>query len=178
MKLLRRIFDQALVLEPSGRADQRGTMTAFPPEELQEMIPDLTIREQRVYTMPEPHTFFGIHFQDEPVPQAKLITVIHGSGLDYVVDLRKDSPTYKQWEAIKLDAEKPLIVYIPVGFGHAFLSLEKDTVQVFAADQKFVKGKSRSIHYKDPEIGLELPYEDLILSEQDQSAPYLSEIEK
>ena len=175
MKIQRRIFDRVLVLEPACRTDLRGRTAFFAPGELQAVVPGLTVREQRVYTMPEANTFFGIHYQDRPYPQAKIISVVHGSGLDYVVDLRKESPTYRRWERLTLRAGEPLAVYIPAGFGHAFLSLEKDTVQLFAADAPF--GNAGSIHYRDPEIGLELPCGDPILSEMDRQAPFLRDLD-
>ena len=102
--------------------------------------------------------------------------MLHGKGLDYVIDLRKESDTYRQWKAVELSAEKPLAVWIPAGFGHAFLSLEKDTVQFFAVDQHFVKGYSKEISYLDPEIGLKLPCENPVLSEADRHAPFLREL--
>ena len=176
MKIQRRLFDQVLVLEAEERTDCRGSMAAFSPADINQMIPGLIIREQRVYTMPEAHTFFGIHYQGAPFPQAKIISVVHGSGLDYVVDLRKGSRTRGKWKCLELKADLPCAVFIPAGFGHAFLSAEKDTVQLFAADKPFVKGCSGSIHYKDPDICLRLPCEDIVLSEQDQHAPYLRDV--
>ena len=118
----------------------------------------------------------GLHFQNEPMAQAKLVRVNRGAVMDVAVDLRKGSPTYKQWEAVELSAEKPLAVWIPAGFGHAFLSLEKDTVQFFAVDQHFVKEYSKEISYLDPEIGLKLPCENPVLSEADRHAPFLREL--
>lgn len=176
MKVIERFFGGACVLELNSRNDCRGNMKNISPGEAEEAVPGFLIREQRVYTIPEIHTFFGIHFQDMQYPQAKLITVFHGSGLDYVIDLRKGSDSYRQWKTVELSAEKPLAVYIPAGFGHAFLSLEKDTVQFFAADQPFVKGCAKRIHYQDPDIGLILPCDHPVLSEEDRQAPLLREL--
>ena len=177
MKVIQRIFGEACVLELNSRNDCRGQMTLLSPDELETAVPGFTIREQRVYTMPEAHTFFGIHFQDQPHPQAKFITVLHGSGLDYLIDLRKDSGSYRQWKTVELTADRPLAVFVPAGFGHAFLSLEKDTVQYFAADRHFVSGCAKQIHYRDPDIQLVLPCSDPILSEADSKAPFLRELQ-
>lgn len=176
MKVIERFFGEACVLELNSRNDCRGNMKSISPGETEDAVPGFVIREQRIYTMPEPHTFFGIHFQDLEYPQAKLITVLHGKGLDYVVDLRKGSGSCKQWKTVELSAEKPLAVYIPAGFGHAFLSLEKDTVQFFTADQPFVKGCAKRIHYQDPDIRLVLPCDYPVLSEEDRQAPFLREL--
>ncbi|MBR6442647.1 MAG: dTDP-4-dehydrorhamnose 3,5-epimerase family protein [Clostridia bacterium] len=176
MKVIERLIGDACVLELESRHDCRGSMKMLSTEETEELLPGFVIREQRIYTMPEANTFFGIHFQSLPYPQAKLVAVLHGKGLDYVIDLRKESDTYRQWKAVELSAEKPLAVLIPAGFGHAFLSLEKDTVQFFAVDQHFVKGYSKGISYLDPEIGLKLPCENPVLSEADRHAPFLREL--
>ena len=93
-----------------------------------------------------------------------------------MVDLRKGSATCAQWQALKLDAADPVFVYIPSGFGHAFLSLEENTIQYFAADREFVRGYAGSINWKDPEIALELPCEDPVLSDKDRLAPFLKAI--
>jgi len=174
MKLLERIFDHVLVLQSSMKMDSRGSMTiGFDHEEIRQYVSDFTLKQQRVYSMPEVGTFFGIHYQDEPYPQSKLISVVQGEGIDYVVDLRKDSVTYKQWKAVDLKGEDGKIIYIPKGYGHAFLSLKENTIQLFAIDQCFVTECSKQINYKDPGIGLELPIKDIILSDCDENAPYL-----
>ena len=173
MKIRETLFDKALVLEPDGREDQRGRVTMFSPDDLGKAIPGFVLKEQRIYSIPKPHTFFGIHFQEDPYPQAKLISVLHGKGMDFVVDLRRESSTFCQWKALELNDDQPLAVYIPAGFGHAFLSLEADTVQFFAADEHFFTGFARSVSYMDPDIRLELPCKDLILSDQDRLAPFL-----
>ncbi len=178
MKIRQRLFDKVLVLEPAVRTDICGSMTDLSPDQLREAIPAADWKVQRIYTMPESHTFFGIHYQKEPYPQAKLISVLQGKALDYIVDLRKDSATYAQWQMVKLDAADPVFVYIPSGFGHAFLSLEENTIQYFAADREFVRRYAGSINWKDPEIGLELPCEDPVLSDKDRLAPFLKEIGK
>ena len=173
MKITKRLFDEVLVLEPPVRADRRGTMADFSPEMIRTVLPDKEWILQRIYTMPERHTFFGIHFQKDPYPQAKLISVLQGKGLDYVVDLRPGSETFAQWQSVELDSAQPVLVYIPSGFGHAFLSLTENTVQYFAADRAFVRGYAADVSFRDPTIRLDLPGTDLILSENDRLAPFL-----
>lgn len=152
-------------------------MTDLSPDQLRGIVPQADWKVQRIYTMPARHTLFGIHYQKEPYPQAKLISVLQGKGLDYVVDLRKDSATFTQWQAIELDAADPVSVYIPSGFGHAFLSLEEDTIQYFAADREFIRGYAAAISYRDPVIRLELPCENPVLSDKDRNAPFLNQLE-
>ena len=123
--------------------------------------------------MPSKGTFFGIHYQNGSFPQAKLVSVLQGRGLDYIIDLRRDSPTYEQYRVSELCGCVPKAVYIPSGFGHAFLSLEDDTVQLFCVNEYFRSELSGIVNYKDPGIGLKLPFEELIISEKDLQAGYL-----
>ena len=82
MKVIERLIGDACVLELESRHDCRGSMKMLSPEETGDALPGFVIREQRIYTMPEANTFFGIHFQELPYPQAKLVAVLHGKGLD------------------------------------------------------------------------------------------------
>lgn len=134
-------------------------------------------REQRIYHMPRKGTFYGIHFQTNAHPQAKLIYLLSGRGMDYVVDLRRESPTYRKWIVLELRGGDNRHVYIPQGYGHAFLSLEDNTTQLFTTDEHFYPGESKKIRYDDPKIGLSLPVEITAMSEGDRRAPCLDEIE-
>lgn len=177
MKVLERFFDQVCVLELSAGTDSRGTMAvSYSEQEMRELSAVVTIKEQRVYSMPIAGTFFGIHYQEETDPLIRLVSVVQGAGLDYVIDLRRDSPTYRQWKAVELTGEMPRAVLIPTGFGHAFLSIQNHTVQLFGMSGPFEGGHSRKINWRDPEIGLRLPVEQLILSDADRNAPLLSEL--
>ena len=174
MEITERIFDECFLIELSSREDKRGSLEiCFNESEISKMTDGFTIREQRIYTMPRRGTFFGIHFQTEPRPQAKLVSVIRGKGIDYIVDLRKRSDTFGKYRAIELSGDVPRAVYIPSGFGHAFLSTEDDTVQLFAIDEYFVNEYSGVINYKDPAIGLKLPLDDLIMSDRDRYSAFL-----
>lgn len=176
MRILDSFFDNVYVLEPLTKTDNRGTMIAsFNKDDIRKLNIDFEIKEQRIYKMPKAGTFFGIHYQDMTHPQAKLVSVIRGKGLDYIVDLRKDSVTYKEWRMVELNDKEPKAIYIPAGYGHAFLSVKDNTIQMFAVNEYFIDGCARQINYKDPEIGLKLPINSVILSEYDKNAPFLSQ---
>lgn len=133
--------------------------------------------QQNIYHAPYKGTYFGIHFQDHKHPQAKLIYCLSGRGMDYVVDLRKDSPTYKEWIAIEIQESDDYHIYIPQGFGHAFLTLEDDTRQLFSIDEYFYPESSKQIRYDDPQIHIEYPVPLMKIAEHDIKAPYLSELD-
>lgn len=171
MKIIEKIFDSVLLLQPDGREDSRGTMQVFFSKKTMTGLPDgFNITEQRIYKMPKKHTFFGIHYQKAETAKGKLISVVQGKAMDYIVDLRPDSKTYKQYKSFELNADRPLLVFIPAGFGHGFLTLEDNTIQAFAVDADFEKDSSGIVNYKDPEIGLKLPVEDIIISDYDKNA--------
>ncbi len=171
MKIIEKIFDSVLLLQPDAREDSRGTMQVFFSKKTMTELPDgFNITEQRIYKIPHKHTFFGIHYQKSPAARGKLISVVQGKALDYIVDLRPDSKTYKQYKSFELNAETPLLVFIPAGFGHGFLTLEDNTIQAFAIDIDFEKDSSGIVNYKDPVIGLKLPVEDIIISDYDKNA--------
>ncbi len=176
MRILDRFFDNVLVLEPLEKVDNRGTMVVeFSEDEIRKLNLDFEIKEQRIYKLPKAGTFFGIHYQEMTHPQAKLVSVIQGKGLDYIVDLRKDSATYKKWRMVELNEEEPKVIYIPAGYGHAFLSMKDNTIQMFIVNESFIHGCARQINYNDSEIGLKLPIHNIILSDYDKNAPFLSE---
>lgn len=171
MKIIEKIFEECMIIEPTLREDNRGVMEVFYCErEINHLIRDFKIAEQRIYKMPKCHTFFGIHYQKAGKPQGKLISVIQGKGIDYIVDLRPDSSTYKKYVSIELQADTRRLVYIAPGFGHGFLSMENNTIQLFAIDTLFDDEQSGVISYNDPEIGLTLPVDDITMSDYDLNA--------
>ena len=120
-------------------------------------------------------TLRGIHFQQYPMAQTKLVRVTRGAVMDVAVDLRKDSPTYKQWIAVELSAENRKQLLIPQGFGHAFLTLTDDVEFVYKCDNFYSKEHDRNIRFDDPELGVEWGIAEPILSEKDAAAPFLKD---
>lgn len=120
-------------------------------------------------------TLRGIHFQTNPKAQAKMIRCTRGTIIDTVVDLRKGSDTYKQWFSIELSAENKKQLFIPQGFGHAFLTITDDVEVQYKADEYYSKEHDRSIQFDDPELGVDWGIENPILSEKDMKAPLLKD---
>lgn len=90
MGIIKEIFVKVRIYQLRSRVDNRGFMSYV----FDENIYDFSIKEARIYSMPKEGTFFGIHYKEESCPMTKLVTVIKGKGMDYVIDLRKGSPTY------------------------------------------------------------------------------------
>ena len=111
----------------------------------------------------------GLHFQDS-VPQAKLVSVVSGSVWDVIVDLRPESPTFRQWRGYELSAENHLSILVPRGFAHGFASLEDNTVMLYQCDGRYDKKSDTGIVYNDPDIGISWPIDadSVICSERDK----------
>jgi dTDP-4-dehydrorhamnose 3,5-epimerase len=122
-------------------------------------------------------TVRGIHFADVPPSQAKYVTALSGSLVDFVVDIRVGSPTFGQWEAVLLDTRDRRAVYLPEGMGHAFAALEDDTTAMYLVTAPYNPGREHGLHPLDPQIGLELPegMQAPLLSAKDAAAPTLDE---
>lgn len=117
----------------------------------------------------------GLHFQNEPFTQTKLVRCTKGKIWDVAVDLRKSSPTYLKWFGLELTAENHKMLLVPHGFAHGFVTLESDCEVQYKVDNFYDKNSDRSIKYNDPEINITWPIDEVILSDKDINAPLLKE---
>ena len=111
----------------------------------------------------------GMHFQIPDRAHAKTVTCLHGSILDVVLDLRRDAPTYGKHWSIVLSASKPVVLHIPVGFAHGFLSLEDESLVYYRCTTPHSPEHDRGIRWDS--FGFEWPVADPILSERDHAFP-------
>ena len=134
------------------------------------------VQDNQSFSAPQ-GTVRGLHFQIPPQPQAKLIRVLSGAILDVAVDIRPDSPTYRQHVAVRLDAEGGEQLYIPHGFAHGFCTLTPDVMVAYKVDSYYSPAHDRGIRWNDPEIGIAWPVgeDEAVLSDKDRRAPRLSE---
>lgn len=120
-------------------------------------------------------TIRGIHFQRDPKAQGKLVRCVRGRILDVAVDLRRDSPTFKQWAAVELSVDNRRQLWIPAGFGHAFLTLEDNCEVQYKVDEFYAPEYDGGIAWNDPELGIGWGVDAPILSEKDARAPLLAD---
>ncbi|MFI2458120.1 dTDP-4-dehydrorhamnose 3,5-epimerase family protein [Streptomyces sp. NPDC019539] len=123
-----------------------------------------------------PGTLRGIHYALVPPGQAKYVTCVSGAVLDVVVDIRTGSPTFGQWEAVRLDDREHRAVYLSEGLGHAFMALEEGATVVYLCSQGYAPHREYGVHPLDPDLAIQWPA-DLApqLSEKDAAAPSLAE---
>ena len=117
----------------------------------------------------------GIHFQNAPFEQSKLVRVIKGKIQDVAIDLRTTSPTYKKYVSVILDDKNKEQLFIPKGFGHAFLTLSNNAIISYKVDNVYNKDADSGIKYDDSSINInwELDKHQIILSEKDNQLSYL-----
>jgi dTDP-4-dehydrorhamnose 3,5-epimerase len=118
----------------------------------------------------------GIHFADVPPSQAKYVTAVSGSFLDFVVDVRVGSPTFGQWENVRLDTDSRDAVYLSEGLGHCLVALEDNSTAIYLCSQQYSPAGERGIDPLDPRVGLDLPADlEPVVSAKDAAAPNLEE---
>ena len=120
-------------------------------------------------------TLRGLHFQTSP-GQAKLLRCPRGKIFDVAVDLRRDSATYGKWEGYVLDDEKHHQLYVPVGFAHGFCVLSELADVTYLVSSLYDPETEAGIRWNDPEIGVEWPVGEPLLSQRDIDAPTLGEV--
>jgi dTDP-4-dehydrorhamnose 3,5-epimerase len=118
----------------------------------------------------------GLHFQNPPYAQGKLVRVISGSVLDVALDIRKDSPTYGQHHKVVLSAENKKMFWVPPGFAHGFLTLEDDTIFSYKCTNLYNKESEGAVLWNDPALGIDWEIESPKLSTKDLAAQPLSQL--
>lgn len=117
----------------------------------------------------------GVHYTDVPPGQAKYVTCVRGAVLDVVVDLRRGSPTFGRWEAVRLDDVDRAAVYLSEGLGHGFCALTEDATVAYLCSSTYQPAADRGVHPLDPTLGIEWPVAEPILSAKDAAAPTVAD---
>lgn len=173
MRIIPTKIPDVLIIEPDVYTDHRGWfIEAYNKKAFKEAGIDTDFVQDNHSLSLNKGVLRGLHFQKEPYAQSKLVRCTKGAVLDVAVDLRRESPTFKQWVAVELSEENKKQLFIPKGFAHGFLLLKDNTEFQYKVDNYYNKEHDRSIRYDDPDIGIEWGYDEPILSEKDLNAPY------
>ena len=165
------------IVEPVVHGDHRGYfMESYSTKTFADIgIDAVFVQDNQSFTA-QKGALRGIHFQNNPMAQAKLVRVIRGAVMDVAVDLRKGSPTYRQWVAVELSAENKRMLYIPRGFGHGFKALTEDVEFCYKVDNLYSRECDRGIRFDDPSIGVDWgEVAEELLSQKDTTAPLLED---
>ena len=118
----------------------------------------------------------GLHFQEPPFEQGKLVRVARGAVLDVSVDIRKDSPTFGKWLGYELSEQNKRMLWIPPGFAHGFVSLSEHTIFIYKCTKLYNRESENSILWNDPELNIDWGIENPLVSDKDTIAPLFREL--
>lgn len=164
------------ILEPQVFGDARGWfMESWSQRKMEEAGIRAEFLQDNQSFSAQKGTLRGLHYQLNPMCQAKLLRCTRGKIFDVAVDIRKGSPTYAQWTGVELSAENKKQFFIPRGFAHGFVTLTDDVEVQYKADNYYAPDCDGNIRWDDPEIGIKWPIAPVILSEKDKNAPLLKE---
>ena len=176
MKLTKTKLDGVVIIEPDVFGDNRGFfMESWNKKKMEEAGLYYDFVQDNHSKSTVKGTLRGIHFQKDDKAQAKLVRCVKGAVLDVAVDLRENSPTFKQWVGVELSAENKKQLLIPRGFGHGFVTLTDDVEFLYKADNYYEPEADAGIRWNDPDIGVEWGVENPILSEKDKKNPFLKD---
>jgi len=120
-------------------------------------------------------TLRGMHFQTAPYEEAKLVRCTRGAIYDAIIDLRRESPTFKQYFGVVLSANNGKMLYVPEGFAHGFQTLEDDTEIFYQMSQFHAPGHAGGVRWNDPAFGIKWPDDERTILDRDRSYPDFSD---
>lgn len=176
MKVVKTDIEEVLVIEPDCFGDHRGWfMESYNQEKFNDAGVNTVFTQDNHSFSAAKGTLRGLHFQNLPKAQTKLVRCTKGRILDVAVDIRLNSPTYKKWVAVELSEDNKKQLLIPQGFAHGFLTLTDNVEVQYKVDNLYSKEHDRGIKYDDPSIGIEWNELEPVLSEKDMNAPFLKD---
>ena len=175
MKVNKAPLDGVLIIDPKVFKDPRGMFyEVYSAKRYEEYgIPAHFVQDN--HSVSEKGVLRGLHYQINP-GQAKLVRVIRGEVFDVVLDIRKESPTYGKWWGLHLSETNKLQLYVPVGFAHGFCVLSESVEFFYKCSDYYSPENERGIMWNDPDLAIDWPIENPIISQKDNVYPRFMEI--
>lgn len=175
MKLIETGIPGLVVIEPTVHGDARGFfMECWHAGRYAEQgLPDSFVQSN--LSRSAAGVLRGLHYQ-YPEPQGKLISVLEGRVFDVAVDIRTDSPTFRQWAGVELSAANHRQLYVPEGFAHGFCVLGEGALLSYLCTREYRAEYDAAIAWNDPDIGVNWPISEARLSPKDEAAPRLADL--
>ena len=175
MKVDETPIEGLLIIQPDVYFDERGYfLETYNKEKWKELGINFDFLQDNQSQSSE-GVLRGLHFQNPPYAQGKLVSVIAGAVIDIAVDLRKKSKTYGSYFALELSEQNKTIFWIPPGFAHGFVSLQDNTIFSYKCTQVYNKHSEASIRWDDPDLAIDWKIQNPIISEKDRNAPFFKE---
>jgi len=175
MEIYKTKFNGLLIIQPKVFEDTRGHFFEWFREDILKsygvdlkFVQDNEAKSQK-------HVLRGLHFQNPPFAQGKLVRVVSGAVLDIAVDIRKNSETYGEWFSRELSEKNKTMIWIPPGFAHGYLTLEADTIFQYKCTGYYNKDSEGSIRWNDPDLNINWDIDEPVVSAKDNLAPLLNE---
>ena len=159
-----------LIIQPHIFSDDRGYFyESYNKEKFLKLGLDLNFVQDN-QSLSQKGVLRGLHYQDPPFAQGKLVRVIKGSVLDIAVDIRANSPTYGQYEKVILSGENKTMFWIPPGFAHGFITLEDNTIFTYKCTARYSKESEGALVWNDPTLNIDWGVDNPLVSAKDQEA--------
>ena len=118
-------------------------------------------------------TLRGLHFQRAPHEQVKVVRCVRGAVFDVIVDLRPDSPAFRQWASVELTADNRRMLYVPAGLAHGYVTLSDDAEVIYQASTPWARQSEGGVRWNDPAFGIKWPLEPIVISDRDATWPLI-----
>lgn len=176
MELVKTKLDGVYIVEPKVYGDNRGWfMETYSEKAFKDAGIDVTFVQDNHSYSAQKGVLRGLHFQLNPMSQAKLLRVLRGTLLDVVVDIRKGSPTYGQWISVELSADNKKEIFMPRGMAHGFVTFTDDVEVHYKVDNLYAPKLESGIIYNDPDLKVDWGTDKVILSAKDTVLPTFKE---
>ncbi len=169
-------LEGALLIDVEPQSDERGFLArTFCETEFAEQGLPMRIVQSSTIQSPRRHTLRGLHYQEAPHAEIKLVRCTRGSVFLVMVDLRRESATRNDWVGAELSAQNGRLAYVPEGFAQGYQTLEDDTEVLYQMSHHYVPRAARGVRWDDPALGIDWPPADRrLISERDRAWPGLS----
>ena len=170
MKFLKQKLKGVYVIKPEPFKDKRGMFRRhFCKKELKKIGIETGVQQANISENPKKGTLRGFHYQKKPHQEAKTISCLKGSFFDVIIDLRKNSPTYKKWQSFVITEKNRFSLHIPKGCANAFLTLENNTLIHYYCSNSYNPKFESGVLFNDPALKIKWPFKPIHISEKDKN---------
>ncbi len=160
----------AFIIEIEKKVDNRGFFArTWCRKEFEAYDLNLQLFQANVSFSKRKGTLRGMHYQVAPYEESKLVRCTSGAIFDVIIDLRPDSPTYRQWLGMELTSENYKMLFVPKNFAHGFQTLKDNTEVIYQVSQFYSPESERGIRYNDPTFGIKWPIDAQVVSDKDKN---------
>ncbi|MCJ7987223.1 dTDP-4-dehydrorhamnose 3,5-epimerase [Priestia sp. OVL9] len=176
MNIIKTKFEDAVLIEPKVFGDHRGFFTeSYNKEMFQQNGIDIEFIQDNHSLSQQSGTLRGMHYQLKDKAQTKLVRVTRGAIYDVIVDIRKGSPTYGEWQGFILSADNKRQLLVPKGFAHGFCTIVENTEVQYKVDELYSPEHDRGIAWNDSALNIDWPFNSPVLSDKDTKHPTLAD---